>query len=480
MHQHSGSRVVTAADRRDTGPPGRTAPRRRGGPRAAVLAVVLVWLVVLAVAPAAPAGISDDIIAPSWTHTEIGFGASEDHADAVALAGGGVTYVAGWAGNATGNDDITLAKYVDGATDPTWGGKRIWDGANHNLDQAHGVATGSSGAVYTVGTTFIPGCRAVVVKWSAATGEVLWARYYGRTGLTVWGENIAVDRRGNVVVAGTCEVDGKRDWYAVSWSPSGKRRWTWRPGALTPGDTDCYLAGLALARDGTVYLAGRQTDDKQVLTVKLSRLGARVWSRSYRGPGSAGATVLDAAVRPGGGVYWCGSVPRDPSGRSGLVVGYAPTGVRKVFALDVDGDSVAFTEVAVTSNGSVVAAGIVGSGWDYPHYALYKPGGTITRSETLSAGSVKRMWTGVAADTFGGFYLTACTNDAGGNGRIQTQRFPTTLGGGTWTGFYQPYPAMEWTEPNAIAVRGSTVVVVGYTDTGGPSGEDQVAVGYTY
>jgi len=445
---------------------------------AALVSALTALFVILVMAPAARAEISDPGVSSTWTRYEVGFGASEDCANAVALAGGDVAYVAGYAGNASGNVDLTLAKYVNGVTDPVWGGKKTWDGPNHNYDRGNAVATGPGGVVYTVGTTIDPGCRAVVIKWSAATGDVLWVRRFGATTATHWGDYVGVDRRGNVVAAGTSEIGGKRDWYVVSWSAKGRLRWSWTPGALTPSGTFCNLAGLVVARDGSVYATGHQNDSKKALTVRLSSTGKRLWANSYRGWLGKGASAYGIAARPGGGVYVCGTTKWDPSLTAGVVWRYTSTGARKVFFRDFGPDYVGFTEVAVTSDGSVVAAGYdYEPGFPVMHYALYTPTGLFKKLGDF--GFLKHMWAGVATDAFGGFYLTADTDDAGGNARIETRRLSVTTGGGSWTGLFQPWDTAA-NQPMAIAARGSTVVVVGTVDTGGVSGKDQFAIGYTY
>ena len=194
-----------------------------------------------------------------WTRQ---FGSPEpDSASGVAVDGEGNVYVAGGTGGvlpgqvSAGSGDAFLRKYGPGGTE-------LWTrqfGYPDSSDDADGVAVDAEGNVYVTGSTDstpegrMDGAekKAFLRKYDAAGGE-LWSRLFGET--FNWASSVVVDGVGNVYVAGST-AGGKvmGDALLRKYDPAGKELWTRQFGS--PQDDSGI--GVAVDREGNVYVAGQ-------------------------------------------------------------------------------------------------------------------------------------------------------------------------------------------------------------------------------
>ena len=219
------------------------------------------------------------------------------------------------------------------------------------------------------------------------------------------------------------------------------------------------------------------------MTVRYSAAGKALWKKVYQGPAGLGAVTLAAAARPGGGVYVCGMSSSAATGADGFVMSYTPSGARDVFALDTGPGGASdqiFDDLAVTSTGQVVAAGSsTAVGNQDCRVVSYSTAGTIAGQLTVP-GAWEDEFVAVAADGFGGFYVTGRYHTAFNRTAIFTARGSVLTGGGGWWSVWTPVFVSDDNEPSAIAVRGSTACVVGESSDGPPQGIDQVVLGFVY
>jgi len=456
----------------------------RGSALRIVLPMALVWLVCLAIAPAALSGplrnIVDPDATPSFTITSNGYGVSRDAAFGVAVRGG-AAYVAGVAGNAAGNSDATLAKIANGAQ--SW--RKSYDGPAHKYDLALDLAIGPGGVVYTAGGSqnAIDKEDFLVVKWSPS-GKVLWARRYdGPLHGDDRAYDLGVDKYGNVTVAGVSQGTGDKDWAVVSWSSSGVKRWVWRyDGSAHAGD---YPADVIVTPSGDVYVTGGVVvsgPKDAALTVRFSRTGKKLWSRLYLGISSLGAGTGGMTPRPGGGVITCGYTEAVLTAGDGLVMSYTPAGKRLAFVPDAGVNGQYFSDVAVASNGTIVAVGRDLSAGTRARVRLYRKDGSPLGAGTSGGGAWGATFAAVATDRFGGYYPVGYYKSSDTESQLWTWRLPVVAGGGTWASLWGPadlHSVGERNEAHAIAVSGTTVYVVGdyYTVA---EGWNQVVLVYIY
>ncbi|HET6496216.1 MAG TPA: hypothetical protein VFH61_12730, partial [Thermoleophilia bacterium] len=313
---------------------------RRWSLHSAVTLGVLLLFALGAAAPAWGAGakdpqkvIFDPYATPSWVRTFHGPGASHDAAEDVAMAKGGVTYVAGTIGDGFGSR-ASLMKMVDGV--PSWAAPKTYVGPNGGANTAEKMALGPGNTIYTAGvSTGSNGMPDIlVIKWSSS-GAVKWAkRYDGPSHGADRSTAIVVDSRGNVTIGGYSANSSGADWVVVSWSSSGAKRWTSRYSASALHEI--VPLGLVVAGDRSVYASGVSavTGSVAAMTVKYSRSGKKLWKKTYKGPAGLGALTFAAVARPGGGVYVCGMAISATTSSDGLVMSYTSKGTRRVFALD--------------------------------------------------------------------------------------------------------------------------------------------------
>ncbi len=456
--------------------------------RAAVAAGVLL-LFSLAAGPAWGAGddgpdriIFDPTATPSWIQELHGPGSSFDLAEDVVMAAGGVTYVAGVV-DRDGSSDGTLMKYVNGA--PAWTTPRVYNGPNGGPDRFVAVALGPDNAVYTAGVrTAANGLYDIVlVKWSAA-GARLWVRSYDSpTHSMDMASAMAVDSAGNVTVAGVAFDGMSQDWLVVNWSPSGSQRWSSRLDA-GPGQVKAPL-GLVATSDRNVYATGGllSAGTTAALTVRYSSSGERKWTKTYLGPTGMNAMTRSVVARPGGGVFVGGATMSAATASDGLVMSYTKAGSRDVFALDTGPGGATdqvFNDLDVTSTGQVVAVGSSETGANEDaRLVTYTLDGTIAGQITFP-GAWDDEFEAVAADAYGGYYMTGSYHTAVNKTAIATARGSVIVGGGGFTSLWAPPLVSEVNEPTAIAVRGTTACVVGQYSTDAAQGVDQFALWYTY
>ncbi len=397
---------------------------------------------------------------------------------------GGVTYVAGTIEGAAGTgSNASLMKLVNGV--PAWPAPRTYDSPYHSVDTATKMALGPGGTVYTAGMSI--GTNGMfdilVVKWSSS-GAVKWAkRYDGPSHSQDIPSAMVVDSAGNVTVGGYSTGATGADWVVVSWSSTGAKRWTSRYSSSSPHEM--VPMDMVVAGDRSVYASGISAIPPAfaAMTVKYSPSGVKLWKKTYAGPAGLGALAWGAVARPGGGVYVCGTAISGSTGADGLVMGYTAGGVRDVFALDTGPGGASeqrFDDLTVTSTNQVVAVGSSTAGGNEDlHAATYTVDGTIAGQATLP-GAWEDEFTAVVADAYGGYYATGSYHTAANKTAIFTARGSVLTGGGGFWSLWAPVFVSDDNEPNAIAVRGTTAVVVGEASEGAAQGVDQIVLGYVY
>ena len=450
--------------------------------RRSVLLLLVFGVLLLLLVPAAwaaPGNVASGQLAePAWTVEVNGPAAdSSDTAVDVKLASGGVTWVCGNVQTSSGMSDISLTKIVDGVKQWT----KWWDSPFHRNDYAAKMALAPNGDVYTTGSSGNGhSADMILLKWSSS-GVLRWVRRCDGPGhKSDFGRLVGVDRAGNVTISGTTNTNNQGDeLIARSYTAGGRVRWTWM---YDDGSFQVAPGGQCVLADGTVYLTGQ---DYLILghrltptafSVRLSPSGKKVWLRHYAGPDGLGAGSQAIAKCPSGGVYVAGSARKSVYASDGLVMRYSATGKRTVFALEPGGDqSESFMDVAVTSNGRIVAVGVasdhLGNNYDGP-VTVYTASGRIAADLTWPGAHDPVEFTAVAADSSGGFSVVGSAYQL-----LAVLRGSTLAGGGGWTALYGD-PAL-YASGSAIAVQGNTTVVVGQVLSDTPTQSyDQIVLGW--
>jgi hypothetical protein len=178
-------------------------------------------------------------------------------------------------------------------------------------------------------------------------------------------EKVAVDARGNVIVAGTSNLSAAPDIVVLKYSLAGVLKWrTTYDGPDHRGDS---VADLALDARGNALVVGAsfgKGTGQDYVTLKVRADGSRAWARRYAGPNfldTANSVATDAT----GSVYVTGGSRGKPDvpGRLGppraITIKYSRGGTRLWLASSGPRRQAAGCAVMVGPD----AKGVVISGW---------------------------------------------------------------------------------------------------------------------
>jgi alpha-tubulin suppressor-like RCC1 family protein len=177
---------------------------------------VLIW--------ALPA-LGEMIVDTAWIRRYNGAANGEDHAHSMAVDALGNVYVTGYSlGNETYFDYTTIKYRPNG--DTAW--VRRYNGTANAADVAHDVAVDDSGNVYVTGRSEGAGTYddVVTVKYDSLGNQIWVQRQDGPISGYDRGYALALDRLGNVYVAGSSHGDGTSDdCITVAYAADGSELW---------------------------------------------------------------------------------------------------------------------------------------------------------------------------------------------------------------------------------------------------------------
>ncbi len=246
---------------------------------------------------------------PLWSNFYNGPGNNSDTPRALALDASGNVFVTGmtWGPPPSYLPSCVTIKYSsDGAALWTRSVESWFTGGRAlTLDRSGNVVV-TSDSHNGANTDFL------TIKYSS-DGVALWTkRYNGPGNGNDWPLALATDADGNVVVLGNARsASGDDSTVIINYSSAGVPRWT----RLYPG-MGCEGSPLALDRGGNVLVAGRAGRD--YATIKYSSTGVPVWTNRYDGPVRGTEYAYSVAVDAIDNVYVTGE-----SEVSGTIADYA-------------------------------------------------------------------------------------------------------------------------------------------------------------
>ncbi len=393
--------------------------RLTGGLGALAALVILALLTLLILTPAPPAHAASLPLVWSAEYQA----SANDVYNAVATAPGGVVYAAGHAtANASGSSGLMLlAKYVDAGPSAT----REW-----------------------VRTLRLNGARA---------------------------DRVAVDARGDVIVAGTSNLadKGRSNIVVLKYSSAGVLKW--RAAYDGAEHRDDYVTDLALDARGNALVVGAsygKGTGRDYVTLKVCANGSRAWARRYAGPDFFDE-ARSVAVDPAGSVYVTGDSRRRPDvpGRAGpnraVTIKYSPSGARLWLAVVGQRRNAGASAVMVSPD----ARGVVVSGWrDIPaewvtvnqFFAKYDASsGKVVWMRMISGGAESNLWPAVAGMDASGAPIAAGSSNP--SGRIEGYLGGvSSSGGNAWqSSFASAFTNPSLAEFGDVAVSPEGAVLAG-------------------
>lgn len=247
---------------------------------------------------------------------------TDDFPDAVAVDRNGNVYVTGESFDPVTHNDIATVKYNSSGIQQ-W--VTTYEGGSTRNEEGVALAIDRLGNVYVAGSDY--GSAYITIKYDSA-GTEQWVERY--TGAGTWGSSpsaIAVDDSGNAYVTGESQGQGtNEDIATVKYSPAGTQLWAGRYNG--PGNQQDYGQFLKLDSHGNVYVGGTSaTSDTQMdyVTIKYTSGGVQQWATRYNAPGTSADWEADLAVSDSGNVYVAGSSGTS-TGSDYVTVKYNPQG----------------------------------------------------------------------------------------------------------------------------------------------------------
>jgi hypothetical protein len=241
-------------------------------------------------------------VTEAWVSLFSSPGDGFDAACAIEVDPQGSVYVVGDSWSAGSGYDIVTIRY-DSSGNEQW--VAIYNGSANDGDRASAIALDGSGNVFVTGSSIgedsLPEC--VTISYSAS-GELRWqSGYNGMRGAGEQGLDVAVDRSGNVFVAGT-ENGG---FVTIKYDSTGVEQWSRSFGE--PGSSSGSACAIALDALGCALLTGRiahEGSDFDIVTLKYGTNGELLWTASYDGSGEGEDTATALDIDSDGNAYVVG------------------------------------------------------------------------------------------------------------------------------------------------------------------------------
>jgi len=238
----------------------------------------------------------------------------------------------------------------------------------------------SVGLIYGfVGLLFYP-----LLAHAACPPELLWSRTEEGMPSAGKGPGVAVDAKGNVIVAGSVEYPFNKDWLVRKWDSAGNLLWTRSRTAIDTYYDETY--GVAVDSQDNIVVIGVITPvvnaNHAWLIQKYAPSGTLLWERIFDTPSSPDWGV-DVAVDSLDNVIAVG----DESTLRWLIRKYDKHGTLQWSKTANEGDR-AF-EVAIDSSDNIIVSGTGDSGFLEPVDRLekYTASGNLIWSRTVMGGT---------------------------------------------------------------------------------------------
>jgi uncharacterized delta-60 repeat protein len=193
-----------------------------------------------------------------WAKKYNGTGNLDDRVNAMAVDAAGNVYVTGESQVAGMDFDYATLKY-DAAGNQLW--VQRYDGPGNDTDQAAALGVDGSGNVYVTGISdgAAGDADAATIKYGPDGDEVWVQRYNGPGKGADQAEALGLDAAGNIYITGSSLAADRYyfDYVTIKYDAGGAPVWVKRYNGS--GRSDDYAEALALDKSGNVFVAGQST-----------------------------------------------------------------------------------------------------------------------------------------------------------------------------------------------------------------------------
>ncbi len=187
--------------------------------------------------------------------------------------------------------------------------------SNVGLSEAYGITVDSSGNVYVTGQSdtvseFGGHWNIVTIKYNES-GQTEWVNRITDPQLGTYGvgNDIAVDKDGNIIVVGGA---GNGLCITIKYTPEGDTVWTAMYGAPLALGTS-----MVLDDDGNIYITGISNEpggNPDFVTLKYNSQGILQWTETYNGPANGDDEAVRIRLDEERNVYVTGYSPGNGTG----------------------------------------------------------------------------------------------------------------------------------------------------------------------
>ncbi|UCG42827.1 MAG: hypothetical protein JSU73_13365 [candidate division WOR-3 bacterium] len=289
------------------------------------------------------------------------------------------------------------------SADPLW--VRTYNGPTSLSDHSCDIEVDDSGNVLVCGLSYVDDTSTefVTIKYRP-DGDTAWVRRFDSDAFVDAATALALDRSGNVIVAGYRIASEYEDWATIKYSPDGDSLWV----VFHSGGDMNRTSFIAVDSGGNSYVTGWTADWYYWFyhVVKYDSAGDFVWEYSQR-TGRNGYSRAVTVDRQG----YCYVTGGEPVQREPIVTCKIGLDGQEVWVSEVlEGSARA---IAVDDSGNVVVAGLthgVGGYDDYITLKIGPDGDTVwTRSYDGLCTRFDRL-SDLALDAAGGVYVTGTSD----------------------------------------------------------------------
>ncbi|MEJ2615308.1 MAG: SBBP repeat-containing protein [Ignavibacteriaceae bacterium] len=263
-----------------------------------------------------------------WGNRYYGPAKSTDISKAIAIDNDGNVYVTGESMGMSSNFDFITIKYTSIGVEQ-W--RERYDGGNIDIPQT--IAVGPEGNIYVSGSSMGTGSNYdfVTIKYNK-DGQLQWIQRFndavnGKDSVV----SMAIDRMGNIYVAGTSDSTASlHTFLLIKYSSSGGRLWTKRF-HNSKNDWE-YAKKLIIDSKNNIYITGtgyNSNTNDDIIIVKFDTDGILQWDAIWNDSQNSMDEVTDIKADKNGNIYLTGYGAGNDSKNDFITLKYDSSGNQK-------------------------------------------------------------------------------------------------------------------------------------------------------